>query len=221
MKRKFNYQINQSHNVSVEADVPDDCPVCGRLIIFNHVASSFAENKKQVQLVLKCNNVECNSFLILWFDVGINSQLTLAKVEPPILPPENISQHIKDISPDFISIYQEAREAKERNLLQIAGPGYRKAFEFLIKDYAKSISDPAKHGDIEKLFAGNVVSQFISHTRIQAAAKRALWLGNDETHYLRKWVNQDINDLITLIELTLHWVEIEHQSKTYDDKMPE
>ena len=105
-------------------------------------------------------------------------------------------------------------------LTQIAGPGYRKAFEFLVKDYAKSLK-PDDSERIEKLFSGNVVNEFITDPRIQAVAKRALWIGNDEIHYLRKWVAHDIDDLITLIKLAINWVEIERLSQSYTEEMPE
>ncbi len=120
----------------------------------------------------------------------------------------------------FISIFREAEEASQLGLKQIAGPGYRKAFEFLIKDYAKSLS-PDKTEEIEKKFSGAVVAEFIKDARIQAVAKRCLWLGNDETHYLRKWTEHDIEDLVTLIKLTTNWIEIEHLSKEYVQNMPE
>lgn len=35
------------------------------------------------------------------------------------------------------------------------------------------------------------------------------------------WEEKDINDLITLINLTIHWIEIEHLSSVYTKEMPE
>jgi hypothetical protein len=120
----------------------------------------------------------------------------------------------------FISVFQEAEEAAQIGLAQIAGPGYRKSFEFLIKDYAKSLS-PDKSEQIEKAFAGTVVTDYVTDPRIQGVAKRTLWLGNDETHYLRKWTSHDIGDLITLIRLTVNWIEIDQLTTHYSEGMPE
>ncbi len=80
---------------------------------------------------------------------------------------------------------------------------------------------PEKHETIEKLAAANVVAQYIHDSRIKTVAKRALWIGNDETHYLRRWEKHDINDLVTLVKLTINWIEIEQQSKSYVDEMPD
>ena len=41
---------------------------------------------------------------------------------------------------------------------------------------------------------------------VKSCAQRATWLGNDETHYVRKWENKNINDLKLLIRLTCNWV---------------
>jgi len=145
----------------------------------------------------------------------------LKKTEPPKLSQLALPDFVGEISRDFLSIYREAVEAKERGLAQIAGPGYRKAFEFLIKDYAKSKSQPEEFENIEKLQASPVVSNYISDSRVQAVAKRALWLGNDETHYLRKWGDRDITDLVTLTKLAIEWIDIERQSAAYIEEMPE
>jgi hypothetical protein len=139
----------------------------------------------------------------------------------PLKPPENpFPGTISKLSPTFVSIFSEASEAKHLGLMQIAGPGYRKAFEFLIKDYAKSL-EPLKEKDIESKFSGAVVAEFVPDARIQAVATRCLWLGNDETHYLRRWTDHDLEDFVTLIKLTTNWIEIEHLSKAYVEEMPE
>lgn len=127
---------------------------------------------------------------------------------------------MKQLSPTFVAIFGEAEEAAHLGLAQIAGPGYRKAFEFLIKDYAKSI-DLGRSVEITKNSAGAVVNDFVQDPRIQAVAKRSLWLGNDETHYLRKWTDHDVTDLVTLIKMTANWIEIDHLSKSYVHGMPD
>ncbi len=50
---------------------------------------------------------------------------------------------------------------------------------------------------------------------------RAVWLGNDQTHYLRKWEDKDLADLKRLIQLTLHWIEMDELTKKTLEDMPE
>lgn len=43
---------------------------------------------------------------------------------------------LKKVSPQFVKVYNQALKAEEFSLDEIAGLGYRKALEFLIKDFA-------------------------------------------------------------------------------------
>ena len=68
------------------------------------------------------------------------------------------------------------------------------ALEFLIKDYA-CLENPDKEEVIKKTLLGKCINEYILDSNVKACAKRATWLGNDETHYVRKWTDQDISDL--------------------------
>lgn len=50
-------------------------------------------------------------------------------------------------------------------------------------------------------------------------AKRAAWLGNDETHYVRKWETKDVKDLKNLIEISIHWIDMELLTEQYQNDM--
>jgi hypothetical protein len=56
-----------------------------------------------------------------------------AEIKPPVQ-----TETINGISEDFCNIYAEAYRAENQDLKLVAGPGYRKALEFLIKDYVIS-----------------------------------------------------------------------------------
>lgn len=84
--------------------------------------------------------------------------------------------------------------------------GYRKALEYLVKDFCVS-KFPDKEDDVKKRPLGQVVDVYVDNENIKQCAKRAVWLGNDETHYVRTWVDKDIKDLKLLIKLTVGWIE--------------
>ncbi|MDT5062374.1 MAG: hypothetical protein QOH63_2833 [Acidobacteriota bacterium] len=219
-------QIDVSYNhegsgITVEVEIPDECPTCGRLVVFPFNGASLAIISGELQTVHHCPNKACTSFMVCYHTQIGRGVWKLKKTEPPKITQVVLPDFAGEISPNFVFIYKESVEAKERGLAQIAGPGYRKAFEFLIKDYAKSKSKPEEFDDIENLQASPVVNKYITDSRVQAVAKRALWIGNDETHYLRRWEDRDINDLITLIKLTLEWIDIERQSAAYIEEMPD
>lgn len=94
------------------------------------------------------------------------------------------------------------------------GVGYRKALEFLIKDYLISKeTDAQKIGKIKNQFLGNCIQEDVQDRNIKEVAKRAVWLGNDETHYTRVWAGKDVNNLKQLIELTVRWIENEIETE--------
>lgn len=206
----------QNHNYQV--DVPDSCPICHRHSQLEIVTCQSTEQETKVQIVYRCAYQGCRSFFIGYY--GPKGQSTLLSVKPIKPLTSHFPEAVAKISPTFVSVFAEAEEAAQLGLSQIAGPGYRKAFEFLIKDYAKSLA-PDKAAEIEKKFSGAVVTEYIQDARIQAVAKRCLWLGNDETHYLRRWTTHDVGDFVTLIKLTANWIEIEYLSKSYVQQMPE
>ena len=49
----------------------------------------------------------------------------------------------------------------------------------------------------------------------------AVWLGNDETHYLRKWDGKDLKDLESLIQLTCYWIMSDQLTNDAVLDMPE
>jgi len=197
---------------------PDDCPLCHYHSQFETVKADFTNDNKGVEVVFRCGYRNCRSFFVGYY--GLPQKAEILRVKPMKPTVSRLPEAVSTISPTFVAVFVEAEEAAQLGLTQVAGPGYRKAFEFLIKDYAKKLA-PEKAAEIERKFSGAVVSEFIADARIQAVAKRCLWLGNDETHYLRKWTGHDVGDLVTLIKLTANWIEIEHLSSSYVESMPE
>jgi hypothetical protein len=101
----------------------------------------------------------------------------------------------------------------------VCGVGYRKALEFLIKDYLIR-KCPDDRAAIEDKQVGQVIESYVEDRNIKEVAKRAAWLGNDETHYKRRWVDKDLNDLKRLIRLVLHWIEVAHETEEALRSMP-
>ena len=104
----------------------------------------------------------------------------------------------------------------------ICGPGYRKSLEFLMKDYAKAgAGNEERREEIERMPLAACINAFSRDDRIKAMAGRATWLGNDETHYVRKWEAKDLSDLKKLIDLTVFWVSAELLTKELETGMPD
>lgn len=130
----------------------------------------------------------------------------------------NISQVIINTSESFEKIFMQASEAESRQLDELAGIDYRKALEYLIKDYCISIK-PEKEEDIKPNQLSRVINNYVTDENLKNCANRAVWLGNDETHYIRKWENHDLKDLKILIQLTCAWIETSILTKKYMNEM--
>ena len=100
----------------------------------------------------------------------------------------------------------------------ICGVGYRKALEYLIKDFTIG-NNPDDIAKIQKMPLQQCVQKYIDHSDIRAMAERAIWLGNDETHYIRKWESKDIKDLKNLIDLTVYYLSVALKAKRYREEM--
>jgi len=100
----------------------------------------------------------------------------------------------------FQIIYNQSNTAESYSLNEIAGMGYRKAIEFLVKDFCIYLN-PDKKVEIENLLLGKCISTYITDTEIKNLATASTWLGNDETHY------KDIQDMKLFIHALLYFIE--------------
>lgn len=200
--------------------LPNKCPFCHLAIspepIFA-MRNSFTQN---LEVFFGCPSTKCRrSFIGYYESDSYYGYRYLGKTIKGNIEVQDFSDHINSISSLFVTIYNEAYFAEQHNLFEICGVGYRKALEFLIKDYCIK-----KHPDQEELIKskmlGPVIQEFVNDERIKTVAKRAVWLGNDETHYVRKWENKTLEDMKKLIALTVHWIEMEELTNSFSEDMP-
>lgn len=205
--------------------VPDECPVCHQgvqpLAVAGFYIGDITPSGGEAQLVFKCPRHNCGSLFIGYF----RSQRSATKIlnwlsrTGPFTPkPPSVPDEISKVSPSFVAIFTQAMAAEGYELDEIAGVGYRKALEFLIKDFCVR-EHPSDEEAIKTDLLGTVINRFVDDARIKVCAERAAWLGNDETHYVRRWTNQDIEDLKTLIDLTVGWIRSHILTQQYLSEM--
>ncbi|OGG11088.1 hypothetical protein A2Z00_01710 [Candidatus Gottesmanbacteria bacterium RBG_13_45_10] len=136
----------------------------------------------------------------------------------PYFKPEQFDKEIEELSPDFVKICTQAKIAEEMELDLICGPGYRKALEFLIKDFLiKAKGKESKYVKDHKL--GWLIANDIDSEKIKITSGLAKDLGNDETHYEKKIGVLTIEDMKKLIILTSHWITDEILTDGYKGKV--
>jgi len=175
----------------------------------------------RVERVLRCPREKCQRLFISRYHLARPSdEHRLVGSVPVELMDENFSDEVKEISKDFCEIYNESQKAEKRGLTLVAGPGYRKSLEFLVKDYLCA-RNPGEAEEIKRTQLGPCIQKYAMDGRVKAMAARAAWLGNDETHYVRKWEGKDLTDVKKLIGLTLNWIQAEELTKDVMVDMPE
>ncbi|CAD6494485.1 MAG: hypothetical protein LAKADJCE_00787 [Candidatus Argoarchaeum ethanivorans] len=188
------------------------CPFCHKSIEMQPlVYVNFEEYNNQI--LLKCKSCK-NSFIGDTTRNNNTGNFNIIKLSKGTHKTSEFSKEIIDLSSTFVKIYGEAEFAEQENLMEICGVGYRKALEFLIKDYLISIK-PDEEENIKNRFLGRCIKEDIEYTKIKQIAEKATWLGNDETHYIKKWEDKDLGDLKKLINITVHYILMELQAKTY------
>lgn len=193
----------------------DKCPHCHHALAPRLVGATISGDSHArgtyIDVAFKCTLHDC-----LRLFIGTYKRTTMQgermvhdfrfqKAVPLSFQPPEIQEEVKEISPSFENILSQSYAADSMGLDEVAGVGYRKALEFLIKDYCVH-RVPEEEGSIKGAFLGAVIDKYVDDANLKACAKRAAWLGNDETHYVRKWEDKDINDLKVLIKLSCNWV---------------
>ncbi len=107
--------------------------------------------------------------------------------------------------------------AESEGLDQIAGVGYRKSLEFLVKDYAIRYF-PNETDKIKKMLLGPVIKEYLAEfKKLQNLATAASWIGNDETHYVRRHDNQDIQSMKRFIRAAAQYIAAEFDAEDADE----
>ncbi len=188
------------------------CPVCKSVLDPKHLSAA-------IHTVGKCSVYsycrQCTSTFIATFECSQSSGSPITftagrriSVEPNRFKSVQFDENIKGLSTNFCEIYNQALSAETSNLDQIAGIGYRKALEFLVKDFAIHLFPD--HADlIKKETLSQCITNRIDSPQVKSLAKLATWIGNDEAHYTRKLKHHDIESLKNLIKGTQYFISME------------
>lgn len=226
--------LNNNDSIEISdrsGDIPElECPFCHTKIrpIFQAALFTkenvFGYGKRFVVSFPCCNGtyiIRCDSLNYLSSEGG--RLLFNFKVEELQLThaSDDIPAAVKELSPSFVTIYNEARAAHNHGLTQIVGGGYRKALEFLIKDYAILLF-PEKANDIKTKELKDSIGLLKDTPIIKNLANRVAWLGNDEVHFIKTFVDKDIDDLRDLLVdvIKLIGFDLDHRKALSEIRLP-
>ncbi len=185
-----------------------------------HLARYFSDKKLIPPLILENFDdviIEFKKWVIeIWNDIQTD-------INPIKSRQESFSKIINKISPEFSKIYNQGLRGESAGLNEISGFGFRKALEFLIKDYLIFKTPEDQHEFI--IQHPSIVSCMKKFPRIideniLGTGERAFWLGNDHSHYYKRHESMTIENLKELVSLTIHWIEQKEKSDNYKKLLP-
>lgn len=192
------------------------CPICKKSISPVHLNSVFRYHYKYeydeftevyIESHLLCKGCY-HSFIASYCCEYNHNNIqigTLISVEPNKYEKYVFDDNIVKLSPQFDKIYNQALAAEARGLDEIAGLGYRKSLEFLVKDFAIH-QHPSEAEDIKKQMLSPCIKKYIDNPQIKTLVERSAWIGNDEAHYIRKQADRDVNDMKAFIKATVYFI---------------
>lgn len=210
-------KIHTAYTLNIKANIPTQCPNCKIALSDPPVISFYWEHSRKKALTLYsiyfCPHCEEAFFVDGPISSGLHSfsnyaehQSFISHIYPSGRFLTSFSDEISSLSNSFVELYHQSETAESEGLLGICGMGYRKSLEFLIKDYAIY-----KHHDqcaaVESSSLSQCIATYIADERIKSLAKAAAWLGNDESHYVKKHSSYDLKDLKAFIAATVSFIQ--------------
>lgn len=181
-------------------EIISKCPHCGANNSFQCLGNvegpiPWGGITPSVRFIFQCS--ACKEITVMKYIYLLNQYIISTEIPhfyPVSLAPKTIlDEKLEEISPDFINIYQQAETAENCGCLEVAGPGYRKALEFLVKDYFIH-KQPNEKQQIIKTNLGNLITK-LPNKNDANIGNWAVKFGNDEVHFYKDFPQKTIKDL--------------------------
>lgn len=212
----INFKCNNlESNTQIPVDIisPDHCPVCLHTYAPNFLYGAIYEDpygneeNNHVFSLHYCS--ACHNAFLAYHDYDSDGDFYDVNSMCPNTPePPHFIDELLELSPSFVQIYTEANCAEKSGMLSLCGIGYRKSMDYLIRDYAISIN-PEKSDEIASLNLSQCIQKYISDERLKKLALASVWIGNDETHYIRKHPDYNISHMKKFILAFVTFIEAE------------
>lgn len=187
---------------------PTLCPHCSNTI-FAEIRDSkkffYETNFTFWTLSYCCPNPGCNKiFLATFLSENKSKTLDLISIYPTKLT-EELHPLLHELSPRFIKSYRQANLAENNGSFELAGAGYRNALEILIKDFAiiELNQDPT---EVSKKKLHVCIKEYLGDVDLTKCANVVRILGNDNTHYERKYEELDFEVLKTYMNIFIRLI---------------
>lgn len=221
----FGYQATD-----IPIPMPTECPCCNKtmasdltpIIAVNNLlpSDSMEDDERNFKVGSECNTTSiyrctsCNSLFSIWSkhkaEMNENQEIEWSCEIQNMYPFDThvtcFSDEISELSPEFISIYNQSELSEAQNLDKICGMGYRRALEFLVDAYIKHKENA---NTISERNLQQKIKNHIDNDAVRILAEKATWLGNDAVHTENKHPDRTITDMKNFIMQICKWIDFE------------
>lgn len=165
---------------------PKLCPHCGiaNNPITNNLTTTFIQGEHINVFTHDCNVCKEKHVTV---QKKLNSEYIPLACYPNKQPLAKLNPILVEHAPIFAEFYNEALEAEQLDLINLAGTGYRSAIECLIKDYALDFELDTQD-NIKKLSFSEAVDKYVNNDELLRNAITVIRkIGNDFTHWETKY----------------------------------
>lgn len=201
---------NGTCSTKVTIEFPSTCPHCNKSLNPVFLSAYYSEalpglSPNKIHAFFFCPSCE-QCFQVYYCSRDFHGTYNISFAIPTTSNKIKFSENINNLSPSFSEIYNQAYLAEQSGLNEICGLGYRKSLEFLVKDYAIHLNPEDKEViKSSKLF--QCIQKYIESKKIKTLATACAWIGNDETHYVRKHENYGIDQLKAFISSVVSFID--------------
>ena len=183
------------------------CPICGAFVDSTKSdAKAFSEVGDTNMGFVKYRCTHCRKAYVVAYEYDTEAKTTTFRGFFPSLTEVLESKLLIDLSPGFENYYNQAARAEKVGDLELAAIGFRTALECLVKDYAVKELHKDRNEVIQKKLFG-AISEYLGERDLVATADVVRILGNDYTHYERKYPQHDYEPLKNYLQIFMKLVE--------------
>ena len=181
MKVVYSDICDDNYHESVTFDEVEECPICKHSIKPSKLHGEIIRDgirASRLALLYYCSHCH-NVFIAQYSDkASVKVKDSVAYTKLDFVSPNNFKKTtfekcINDLSSTFVKIYNQSSQAESEGLNEIAGIGYRKALEFLIKDFL-IWQQPDKKETFKTTPLGSCINNFIENPQLKTVASRAV-----------------------------------------------
>ena len=149
--------FNKDERLKID-QIPIECPYCHNYQLLS-MYGAYLYAYGEYFISCSCTNTKCKTAFMIFYN---SHEAEFRRIKQTTLKAKSFNNIILELSPTFCEIYNQSYSAEQLGLDQISGVGYRKALEFLIKDYLISLN-PENEETIKKKSLGNCIDQDIKY----------------------------------------------------------